>query len=84
MQNFDHDLIRIWQEKTTEESMTKNEFLFCHVIRKNTSLVGLPEPSVLWLLVDEVLVSNDQGLSFRSRHQRCSIKKVFLEILKSS
>ena len=59
-QDFDYDLLCIWQKKTIEESMKKNELLSCHVIRENTSLVGLPEPNVLWLLVDEVLVSIDQ------------------------
>ena len=60
-QDSDNDLLRIWQKKTIEESMKKNELLSCHVIRENTSLVGLPEPNVLRLVVDEVLVSNDQG-----------------------
>ena len=37
--------------------MKKNEFLSCHVIKENTSLVGPPEPNVIKLLVDAVLVS---------------------------
>ena len=60
MQDFDYDLLRSWQEKTIEETIKKNEFHSFHVIKGNTSLVGLPQPNVLWLLVDEVLVSNDQ------------------------
>ena len=60
MQDFDCDLLRSWQEKTIEENIKKNEFPSCHVIKEKTSLIGLPQPNVLWLLVDEVLVSNDQ------------------------
>ena len=61
MQDFDYDLLRSWQEKTIEENIRKNKFPSRHIIKENTSLIGLPQPNVLWLLVDKVLVSNDQS-----------------------